>query len=223
MASNIWQAPASGAVVAALLYDGVRVLNFTASAALAAGANVTYSAHGRFGLNTAGEAQSTWGNVSSGAHTLTLVSDPDGATPVDVATATIRYCNVESSPCECGSEAAVSALSVGPAGAARTWAWGTAGGTNLALYPSDTALDAGGAGRVVPLRVAVSVGPASYCPPRHRMPFSSRKRVQSVLDDVASSIWQALSVGDVGLRGGARGGGEHHPPGRAWQMLLATS
>ena len=50
VASNIQQAPASGNVSAALLYDGVRVLNFTASAALAAGASVTYSAHGRQGL-----------------------------------------------------------------------------------------------------------------------------------------------------------------------------
>jgi len=117
------------------------------------------TAHGRYGLNNNGENQSTWVTPASGAHTLTLVRDPDGTTPTDVATATLRYCGVEDVACECGSTAAVSALTVGD----RSWAWGTGAGSNLALYPTDTVVSAGGGGgsagassRVVTLAFAVS-------------------------------------------------------------------
>jgi len=56
--------------------------------------------------------------------------------------------------------------------------------------------------------VVTKVGPGGYCPSRHRLPCDSRDRIQNTLDDVASTIRQALHQGWVHA---ARQG---HPPRR---------
>jgi hypothetical protein len=150
------EASLGGAAIAALYYDDVRIVNFTAATALAVGETITHFVHGRYGENDRGEVQTSWGTYTAGPHAVRLVSDPDGAAPTEVATATLRYCGVEGLACDCGSKAAVSALTVGPVATSQTWAWGTASGANLVLTPADTVVKDAGVGRVVPLRFTVS-------------------------------------------------------------------